>query len=66
MVQTRKDWVRKLEAQRNSQLLGLVEFAKLLGVQYITYKKFIDPTMPSLSLSTLRKMRDYVENLEGN
>jgi hypothetical protein len=64
MQKIRQEWIQKLEKRREYEMLGMVDFAKEIGIQFITYKKLIDPSIPPLSMSTLRTVRNYLEMIE--
>ena len=66
MLRTRKEWLDILEEIRKEELLGYMEQAQEIGINYVTYKKIIDPSVPPVSMSVLRKVRDYIESKEDD
>lgn len=61
MLKIRKEWIEILEKIRAEEFLGAMEQAEEMKVNYITYKKLMDPDIPPLSMNVLRKVRDYIE-----
>ncbi len=59
---TRQEWIEVLEKIRNEELLGAMEQAEEMNINYVTYKKLVDPSIPPLSMTVLRKVRDYIES----
>ncbi len=64
MLKTRSEWIERLEEIRKEELLGPMEHASEIGINYVTYKKLMDHQIPPLSMSVLRKVRDYLEMKE--
>ncbi len=64
MKKLREEWQANLEKIRIDQMISVNEFCKQLGVNYLTYHKLIDPVIPPVSLTTMRKLRDYFNKLE--
>lgn len=64
MLKTRKEWIERIEEIRKEELLGAMEQSIEMGINYVTYKKIMDPSIPPVSMSVLRKVRDYVESKE--
>lgn len=64
----RAEWAKKLEELRFNKMISLVDFAKEIGISFITYKKIIDNQDYVLSYCTLRKIQEYLEaeELNGN
>ncbi len=62
VLKTRQEWIEVLEKIRNEELLGAMEQAEEMNINYVTYKKLVDPSIPPLSMTVLRKVRDYIES----
>ncbi len=60
MLQMRKDWIEELARIRQEELLGTMEQAREMNINYVTYRKLLDPSVPPVSMSVLRKVRDYI------
>ncbi len=66
MLRTREEWLVRLEEIKRNELLGPMEQALEIGINYVTYKKIMDPATPPVSMSVLRKVRDYIESKEND
>ncbi|MGB6528488.1 MAG: hypothetical protein WBF33_10310 [Candidatus Nitrosopolaris sp.] len=57
-----KDYIKQLERIRGEKLLPLVEFAKEIGITYLTLKRAMDPeNKVSMTWIVMRKIKNYIE-----
>ena len=67
MVPPKEQWADILAKMRDERYLSAAEQAKQVGVSYNTLKKIIDGEIDTISLTTLRRIHDFLEkDINGN
>lgn len=64
MIEIREQWIEKLKKIRNEEFVSISEQASDIGVNYVTYRKIIDPDIPPVSMSVMKKVKRYLDTKE--